>query len=152
MSYFNDFRTLMQRIGLRKPVLVLSKPTAWPSPSSSADNPPPPPSAIRCWRLAGLPNTVLFASFLAIKKAVGANALLGLHLSAWSWLIGNGDPTRPLQEEVDAGYLFFSSSASRQRNWADPDFVPTPAIATPILRHQGQPDHWWMADTAPLTT
>ena len=92
---------------------VTSLPLALVNRTTGRKSLPPEPPSKRVPELAGLPNTVAGwgLAFLAIKKAVGANnALLGLHLSAWSTGpdVGNGDPTVPLQEEVDAGYWFYS--------------------------------------------
>jgi len=165
-GYFNDFRTLMQRIkAFGGPVLVLLEADGYAFLEQQCKDDPTLYAAVKdsgVGELAGLPNTIAGwgQAFLAMKKAVGANnALLGLHLSAWSTGpdLGNGDPMVPLQEEVDAGYWFFSKlGLATNTTGLTYDFLvadPSDRDADFYKLTKANPDHWWdVSDTAALTT
>src|SRR5450432_3621570 len=165
-GYFNDLRTLMQRIkAFGGPVLVLIEADGYAFLEQQCMDNPGMYAAVKdsgVAELAGLPNTVAGwgLAFLAMKKAVGANnALLGLHLSAWSTGpdLGNGDPTVPLQEEVDAGYWFFSKlGLGANSTGLTYDFLvadPSDRDADFYKLTKANPYHWWdTSDTAALNT
>jgi hypothetical protein len=165
-GYFNDFKTMMQRVkAFGGPVLVMLEADGFGFIEQQCMDTPGLYAAVKdsgVPELAGLPNTVAGwgLAFLAIKKAVGANnALLGLHLSAWSTGpdLGNGDPTVPLQEEVDAGYWFLSKlGLSANSTGLTYDFLvadPSDRDADFYRLTKGTSDHWWdMGDTAPINT
>jgi hypothetical protein len=165
-GYFSDFRTLMQRIkAFGSPVLVLLEADGYAFLEQQCMDNPATVAAVKSsgvGELAGLPDTVAGwgLAFLAIKKAVGANnALLGLHLSAWTSGpdLGNGDPTVPLQEEVDAGYWFFSKlGLGANSTGLTYDFLvadPSDRDADFYKLTKANADHWWdVSDTAPLNT
>jgi len=165
-GYFNDFKTMMQRVkAFGGPVLVMLEADGYAFIEQQCMDNPTLYAAVKdsgVPELAGLPNTVAGwgLAFLAIKKAVGANnALLGLHLSAWSTGpdIGNGDPSVPLQEEVDAGYWFLSKlGLGANSTGLTYDFLvadPSDRDADFYKLTKANPDHWWdVSDTAALNT
>jgi hypothetical protein len=165
-GYFNDFKTMMQRVkAFGAPVLVMLEADGFGFIEQQCMDNPNLYAAVKdsgVPELAGLPNTVAGwgLAFLAIKKAVGANnALLGLHLSAWSTGpdLGNGDPTVPLQEEVDAGYWFFSKlGLATNPTGITYDFLvadPSDRDADFYKLTKANADHWWdTSDTAPITS
>jgi hypothetical protein len=164
-TYFGDFKILMQRVkDFGKPVIVLIEADGFGFlEKQSAEN----SSAYAAVKdaglpeLSGLPNTVAGwgLAFLQLRKSVGAaNAILGIHVSAWATGkdIAVGSVTDPLQPEVSKAYTFLApfglTSNVTGATW---DFL----VGDPLDRDadyyklvQGM-DRWWDAsDTAPINS
>lgn len=164
-AYFGDFKLLMQRAkDFGKPVLILLEADALGFLQQQSNSNPNAAAAIASSgmpELAGLPNTVAGwgLAFLQIRKAVGANnALLGMHISAWSSGkdIAHFNVTEPLGSEVDKVYGFLSPSGLAANVTGQSYDV---LVGDPLDRdadfyrlNHGQ-DRWWNAsDSASISS